>query len=390
MSENTIRVGINGFGRIGRSIARILVDDIRFDLVVVNDIAEDVFNLAYLYNYDSVYGRAIHWADSVPGEDTMTINDMPVKCYCERNIVDVPWEEHNVDVIIESSGVASNVNVCRDITNKERVKKVVVTHSPKAGVDNYFVMGVNDENYNHQTDNVVSSSICDVNAVSHILKAMDKGFGIKRGWVTTLHPWLSYQNLVDAPLASQSNPGHFWKDYSLGRASTDALIPKNTTVVPALKNILPDIASRMSAFSFRIPTAIVSCADMTIELNEKTTSADITSFLFKEFSGSKYVGVGMESLTSVDYIGDSRSTILDAQWVNMLDGNMVKLISWYDNEWGYSSRVVDLVYKIHNGGKQEQSSAAVDMLEMSEEEKVAALLQGQGMGGGDADGESAE
>ncbi|MEW6593806.1 MAG: glyceraldehyde 3-phosphate dehydrogenase NAD-binding domain-containing protein [Thermodesulfobacteriota bacterium] len=348
-----IRIGINGFGRIGRTVARI-IEERRQDMVLaaINDVAEDADNLTYLYNFDSTYGRARTQAGIVAEgkSKAITLGNNRVAVHCCRDIAAVPWQESGVDVVIDASGVGANVLAARRLVETGVAGKVIITHSPKAGIDRYIVMGLNHDDYDAATDHVVSSSICDVNAISHVIAELDRSFGIESGFVTTLHPWLSYQNLVDAPLPSQSNPGHFWKDYSLGRASIGALIPKDTTAVTALAPILPDVVGRLVGFSYRVPTNVVSSADLSLRLSREVGEDELCAALEGLCERSPCVRTNRQSLVSVDYVGEDASAIIDMQWVKAI-GDMVKVVLWYDNEWGYSSRVADLAAHVVARGK---------------------------------------
>lgn len=337
-----IRVGINGFGRIGRTTARQLLANPEFTLVAVNDIAEDIHNLTYLYNYDSTYRQPPVKAE-VRGDGVVGIGKHEVCFSSAHNILDVPWEKLGVDVLVDSSGVKANAINARQLTEQGRVHKVVVTNSPDdAGIDCYIVLGVNDNAYDPTRHHVVSSSICDVNAVAHPLKWLDSQFTVEGGFFTTLHPWLSYQNLLDGPMASQSNPGHFWTDFSLGRSGVGMLIPKNTTAATALKPILPKVASRLDAFSYRVPTATVASADLTLRLGKRVSTEELIESLSELCRTSPYVAANYESLVGGDYIQNDHSAIIDFQWIRS-QGEMIKIVLWYDNEWGYSARVVDMV-----------------------------------------------
>lgn len=341
MSSKPVRVGINGFGRIGRTMARQFMASGDFELVAVNDIAEDIRNLVYLYNYDSTYRQAPFKA-LVRGGDVASIGEREIRFFRASNILDVPWESVGVDVVVDSSGVRANASVARRLIEHGRVRKVVVTASPDVGIDRYMVLGVNDKDYDPTHDHVVSNSICDVNAVAHPLMWLEKCFGIESGFFTTLHPWLSYQNLLDAPVASQSAPGHFWSDFSLGRACVGTLIPKNTTAVAALKPILPDVAERLDAFSYRVPTATVTSADLSIQLKSRISISDLQTCLEESCRNSPYVASNRESLVGTDYTQSHHSAVIDLQWARV-QRDMVKIVLWYDNEWGYSARAVDMV-----------------------------------------------
>jgi len=275
-------------------------------------------------------------------DNVMSVGDTKVRFYRAYDVLDVPWENENVEILIDSSGVKTNTINARQLVEHGRVHKVVITYSPDdAGIDRYIVLGVNDDDYDPSRDHVISSSICDVNAIAHPLNWIDQTFGIVGGFLTTLHPWLSYQNLLDAPVASQSNPGHNWSDFSLGRASIGTLIPKNTTAGPALAPILPKVADKLQAFSYRIPTVTVTSADITLRLSSAITIEELRIAMEEMCAASPYLDANHESLVGMDYIQNPYSAVIDFQWLNVQD-DMIKVVLWYDNEWGYSARVVDL------------------------------------------------
>jgi glyceraldehyde 3-phosphate dehydrogenase len=336
-----IKVGINGFGRIGRTIFRINQKDPAFQVVALNDLDPNVENLAYLLKYDSTYGRLSQGVSS--GKNRLLVNGKPIPFYCKQDISEVPWEKHGVDVVIDATGVRQNVMYAHKVANGV-VRKVIITHSPHNLVDRTIIFGVNEGSYHPQTHHVISASICDANAAAPVLKVVDEEFGIESGFVTTLHPWLSYQNLVDGPVSSISSPGHFWNDYSLGRASTHSLIPKGTTLVQALGEVLPSIASKLEAISFRVPQAIVSCSDVTLRLKRRASVDDINRlFKLKAKTHSRIFDYQEDFLVSIDFLATDYSVTVHGRWTRVQNGRNVKLVLWYDNEWGYSRRVVDLV-----------------------------------------------
>ena len=334
------RLFINGFGRIGRAITKLNMKYQKFDLVQINDINPNCENLTYLLNYDSTYGRLPEPATSLGNE--MSIGGHVVKVSSFSDLNEISWAELDIDVLIDASGVSTNVLVAKDLTRKGALKKVVVTHSSD-DVDREVILGVNTDALTKE-DSVVSSSICDANAIAHPLKWIESAFGISGGAVTTLHPWLSYQNLVDGPSISQSNPGVVWSDFALGRAAGESLIPKNTTALTATEKIIPAIAGKLLSFSYRIPTRTVASSDLTLHLESSVTTKQFEQFLNDQCLQSDYVRANYESLVSVDYEQDEASAILDLQWVKAMN-NTVKLILWYDNEWAYSTRALELAEK---------------------------------------------
>lgn len=335
-----LRVGINGLGRIGRAVARINAERNVFDLVGINDIEDDIENMAYLLRYDSVYGRAKFPVGA--DVDHIVIDGKPVRYYREDSTDKIPWD---VDVIIDSSGIYSNVIAAHDVD-----PKVIITYSPPGFIDKTVVLGVNEREYDPKQHHVISASICDVNGALPILNHLHNEFGIESGFVTTLHPWLGYQNLMDGTVRSISSPGHKWRDYSLGRASTPSLIPKQTTLVPAISRVVPSLSQRLSAMSFRVPTGIVSASDMTLQLSYPVTAQDINTSL-RSFAARHpgVIGFSEEPLVSIDYAGSRESCWIDSRWTQVDSNGVAKLVSFYDNEWGFANRVVDLVALIELG-----------------------------------------
>ncbi|MBI4506627.1 MAG: aldehyde dehydrogenase, partial [Chloroflexi bacterium] len=264
--------------------------------------------------------------------------------YAVADISEVPWAAHGVDVVIDATGVYQNVLSGQKLVGRGGVRKVIVTHAPKDGVDHTVIFGVNEQTYDPAAHHVVSASICDANATGPVLRLLDDAYGVEHGYITTLHPWLSYQNLVDGSVHSVASPGHFWQDFSLGRASSVSLIPKNTTLVEALRHVLPDVALRLDAISFRVPTGIVAASDLTLNLRRRATAADLNAlFRAAAVRDARVIGYEEDHLVSIDFLGIEQSVFVDGRWTRANGGNGVKLVLWYDNEWGYANRVVDMV-----------------------------------------------
>lgn len=338
-----IKIGINGFGRIGRALFRINLLHKKYEIVAINEIDPDIDNMAYLLKYDSTYGKLFNNKISREG-DFLVVDDQKIKVYHEKTIKDVNWANHNVDVVIDSSGVFENVIGGRYITDNNIVKKVVVTHSPKSDIDLTLMIGVNEKEYIKNIHNVISSSICDANAVTPFFHLINSRFGIEIGEVTTLHPWLSYQNVLDGNLRSVSSPGHFWNDYALGRNSTVSLIPKDTSLVSAMQKVIPGVEDVVDAMSFRTPTAIVSAADGSFYLKTKTDIKEVIECI--QAYEIEYPGVlqfDNKSLVSIDYMANENAAILDARWLKVLNGRLLKFVLWYDNEWGYAKRTYNII-----------------------------------------------
>jgi glyceraldehyde 3-phosphate dehydrogenase len=335
-----MKIAINGYGRIGRILHRLttLNDDI--EVSVINDINPDNGNLAYLANYDSTYGPS---NDKYEPEGEMLVNSKErVNIFHETNIDEVPWKDFGIDLIIDSSGIQENLERAANL--KGVVDNIIVTNSPsEALVDKTIIFGVNHNTFSSKEDFLISSSICDATAFAPLAKLINKNFGIKQGFLTTLHPWLGYQNLLDGPSKSYSAPGEIYDEYSLGRSSLNNLIPKNTSAITATYKVLPELKDKFLAVSYRVPTSIVSSADSTLILERETSLSEIKSLLTEaEKENPSIFHNNYEALVSTDLTGCDKSVVIDHRFLNV-QNNYVKLLTWYDNEWGYSSRVIDLV-----------------------------------------------
>ncbi len=338
-----MNVGINGFGRIGRAIFRINELHPVFDVVAINDIDPDVENHAYLLKYDTNYGKFDGDVVSSNGDMQLVVNDKRIQFYGKEKVSDVPWGKHNVDIVIDASGVIENVFLCHKLIEIGAAKKAIITFSPNEGIDKTVIFGVDGESYDPQTHNVVSAGICDSIATAPVLKILDDEYGVDHGFISILHPWLSYQNLVDGSVRSVASPGHFWTDFALGRASSESLIPKHTTLISALQKVIPEISEKLNAISYRVPTGIVASADLTISLKHSTSKKNINE-LFKSisFEPNSIIGYTEESLVSIDFKEIRESLFVDGRWTHVLENKTVRLILWYDNEWSYGNRVCDL------------------------------------------------
>lgn len=308
--------------------------------MVVNDIESDLENLGYLLRYDSVYGRFEKEVNAA--KQGINIDENHIGFHSEKDIRDVPWKDYDLDLIIEATGVSNNVLGARDLVSKAAVPKVVVTNADKS-VDITIVISVNNSEYNKAIHSVVSSSICDVNAIAPVLSILDEHFGVASALISTLHPWLSYQNLLDGPISSVASPGHSWSDYALGRSSVGNLIPKETTAGTATQRVLPSLMGKIEAISYRVPTHIVSASDFSINLNKSITFSNIEE-VFNDATNlwPNVISLNKEALVSGDFAKMIQSCIIDLNKTKIINGNFVKLISWYDNEWAYSNRVLDV------------------------------------------------
>ena len=334
-----MNIAINGFGRIGRVLHRIVSGRKDINLVAINDINPDNHNLAYLANYDSTYGPAKN-KFQIDGENLYNENER-IRVFHEPRIDQVPWGE-NVDVIIDSSGITENLENASNL--KGSVGHVIVTNSPSEDlIDRTIIFGVNHEDLSPENDFVISSSICDATAFAPLAQLLDKNFGIEQGFLTTLHPWLGYQNLLDGPSKSYSAPGEIYDEYALGRSSLNNLIPKNTSAISATYKVLPELKEKFLAVSYRVPTSIVSSADSTLILSRNISHDEVSELLIQaENEKPSIFKNNFEALVSTDLTACNKSVIIDHRFLNV-KGNYLKLLTWYDNEWGYSSRVIDLV-----------------------------------------------
>lgn len=337
-----LRVGINGFGRIGRAVCRINLVKKYFNVVAINDINRSNQSLAYMLQYDSTYGRLRQKVQTV--DKTIQIEDGDdIFVECKSRIGKVPWEKYDVDLIVDASGIYENLKDSKELREKG-VKACVVTHSPDE-VDKTVIVGLNEGELDLDKHFMISSSICDACAFASTINALNSKYGVDHGFVTTVHPWLQYQNLLDGPSRSYAYPGSVYENFALGRASVDSLIPKTTSCVRASEKILDFLNGKFQAFSYRVPTPIVSSADISVKLTKKTCVDEVVKFFQQKEKEQKYniFYNNFEPLVSTDFIGSEYSAIIDHRWTAINKFNYLKLVLWYDNEWGYSCRVVDLV-----------------------------------------------
>jgi glyceraldehyde 3-phosphate dehydrogenase len=338
------RVAINGFGRIGRLVFRALYSQglfgKDFEVVAVGDIVPSD-NLAYLMKYDSVQGR-FEGQVGFDGEDTLLIDGKPVKVVSAKSPAELPWKEHGVDVVIESTGL---------FVDKEKAaghlaagaKKVIIS-APGKNEDITIVMGVNHEKYEASKHHVVSNASCTTNCLAPICHVLLKeGFGIAEGLMTTIHAYTATQKTVDGPSR---------KDWKGGRAAAINIIPSSTGAAKAVGLVLPEVKGKLTGMAFRVPTPTSSAVDLTVKTDKATSLGEIKAAMKRasETYLKGYLGYTEDEVVSSDFIHDPLSSIFDAGSSIELNGNFFKLVSWYDNEWGYSNRVVDLMkYMVAKG-----------------------------------------
>lgn len=328
-----VKVGINGFGRIGRAVFKIAQSSKLFEVVAINDIT-DAKTLAHLLKYDSVYGKFN--ADIKVNNDEIMVNDKKVKVFSISDPSQIPWESLGVEIVIEASGKFTD----RDSALKHlrgSVKKVVIT-APAKKEDITIVLGVNENRYNPREHNVISNASCTTNAFALMVKVLHENFGIERGLMTTVHSFTNDQRVHDLP----------HKDLRRARAASLNIIPTSTGAATTIFRIYPELEGKIDAISLRVPTPTVSIVDFSAVLKKEVSKEEINS-AFKN-AQNKYIGYTDEPLVSSDFIGDERSVIIDGSLTQVVDKNFVKVFGWYDNEWGYSRRVVDLVEYIVQRG----------------------------------------
>lgn len=345
--NKTIKVGLNGLGRIGRHIFRMCIDDPLIELVGINELNPDLNNWAYTLNYDSIYGQAKY--KSKVKDKKIICNKESIFTSINKDIRNVPWEEWGTEIIIDSSGVLENTIKSRQIISNSCTKKVIFTNSPDK-IDFTMVLGVNQKEYNPDIHHLISSSICDATAIAPVSKIIDNLFKVNKGYVTTLHPWLSYQNLMDGPSSSWSVPGEVYHHYALGRSAIGNMIPKPTSAMDAVFKVLPNMSKDIGSFSYRTPTEIIGSADLTLFVDKKTNKKEIIE-AFKTFQNSQdypILKITNSPLVSMDYIGEEYSAIVDTRWLDVINSQLIKIVLWYDNEYGYCCNVMNQLKYINS------------------------------------------
>ena len=333
-----IKVGINGFGRIGRNVFRASLNDSNIEFVAVNDLT-DPKTLAHLLKYDSILGNLPNKITA--GADSITIDNKTIKVFKERDPGKLPWESVGAQVVIESTGHFTDANDAKKHM-RGPVKKVIIS-APAKNEDVTLVLGVNEGVYDPAKHHIISNASCTTNCLAPIAKVVNDSFKIVSGTMTTIHSYTNDQVILDFP----------HKDLRRARAAAINMIPTSTGAAKALKLVIPDLAGKLDGFSVRVPTPNVSVVDLVVFVEKKTTKEEVNAALKKASESGPlkgYLGYEEQELVSSDFKGDGRSSIVDAPSTLVVGGNCVKVISWYDNEWGYSSRVRDLINYIASKG----------------------------------------
>lgn len=325
-----IKVGINGFGRIGRNVLRTAIDDPNMEFVAVNDLTSPA-TLAHLLKYDSILGNLKH--DIQAGSDCIRINGRSIRVFSEKDPAALNWESVGAQVVVESTGKFTDAEKAKAHL-RGPVKKVIIS-APAKNEDVTIVLGVNEGKYDPAKHHVISNASCTTNCLAPVAKVIHDNFTIKSGTMTTIHSYTNDQVILDFP----------HKDLRRARAAAISMIPTSTGAAKALHLVVPDLKGKLDGFAMRVPTPNVSVVDLVAFVEKSTTVEDVNKALQAAANGPMKGILGYETaeLVSVDYRGDERSSIVDASLTRVVGGNCLKVISWYDNEWGYSCRVRDLI-----------------------------------------------
>ncbi len=334
-----VKVAINGFGRIGRNTFKVYteMESPNFEVVAINDLT-DPGTLAHLLKYDSLFGKFDGTVEVK--EDALVVNGKEIKIFAERDPENLPWKELGVDVVIESTGFFRTAEAAGKHV-KAGAKKVVIS-APAKGEDITVVMGVNEKDYDPANHHIVSNASCTTNCLAPFSKVIDETFGIKNGLMTTIHSYTNDQSILDGP----------HKDLRRARAAAENIVPTTTGAAAAVALVLPQLKGKVNGMAMRVPTPTVSLVDVVFETEKPVTVESVNAALKAAADGELegILGYSDEPLVSRDFFKDARSSIIDADSTMVTGDKMVKIVSWYDNEWGYSSRLMDLVaYMVEKG-----------------------------------------
>lgn len=331
-----IKVGINGFGRIGRNAFRaaLLNTDLDIEFVAINDLTNPE-TLAHLLQYDSIHGIL---TDEITSTDnSLVVNSNKIQVFAERDPADLPWNDLGVDVVIESTGFFTDREDAEKHITSGGAKKVIIS-APAKGEDITVVIGVNDDKYDKSQHDVISNASCTTNCLAPVAKVLHEEFEIESGLMTTVHAYTGDQRVHDFP----------HKDMRRARAATLSMIPTTTGAAVAVGKVLPELNGKLDGFAIRVPTPNVSVVDLTVELQKSVSAEDVNAVLKEasENSLNGILGYSELDLVSSDFNGNKLSSVLDAPFTKVIENGLVKVLSWYDNEWGYSNRLVELAAKV--------------------------------------------
>lgn len=325
-----IKVGINGFGRIGRNVFKALLNNYKNEIEVVgiNDLTNPA-TLAHLLKYDSLYGKFNGTVEAKA--DSIVVDGKEIKIYAERDPKNLPWKEIGAEIVIESTGFFTDAEKAK--AHIEAGSKKVLISAPAKNEDITIVLGVNEDKYDSQKHNIISNASCTTNCLAPFAKVLQEEFGIVSGLMTTIHSYTNDQKILDAPHS----------DLRRARAAAESMIPTSTGAAKAVALVLPELKGKLNGMAVRVPTPTVSITDLVCEVSKETTAEEVNA-AFKKAADGKMKGIlgfSEEPLVSMDYRGDERSSIVDGL-STMVSGKLVKVVAWYDNEWGYSNRLADL------------------------------------------------
>jgi len=332
-----VKVGINGFGRIGRNVFRAALTNPNVEIVAVNDLT-DAHTLAHLLKYDSVHGVLDLSVEA--GENTLIVGGKEIRVLAERDPAQLKWADYGVEIVVESTGrFTKREDAAKHLEGG--AKKVIIS-APATNEDITVVMGVNEDKYDPALHTVISNASCTTNCLAPYAKVLNEKFGIVRGLMTTVHSYTNDQQILDLP----------HKDLRRARAAAENIIPTSTGAAKAVALVLPELKGKLNGFAMRVPTPNVSVVDLVVELKTDATVDEINNALKEAAEGplKGILGYSEEPLVSSDYNGNPASSTIDALSTMVLEGNMAKVVSWYDNEWGYSNRVVDLCHYVAQRG----------------------------------------
>jgi len=332
-----VKVGINGFGRIGRNVFRAALNRDDVEVVAINDLT-DVKTLAHLLKYDSTHGRLD--ASVEAGDGVLIVNGKSIKVFAERDPGALPWAEYGAEIVVESTGIFTAKEKA-EAHLKGGAKKVIIS-APATNEDITIVMGVNEDKYDPAAHTIISNASCTTNCLAPFAKVLNDKFGIVKGLMTTVHSYTNDQNVLDLP----------HKDLRRARAAAENIIPSTTGAAKAVSLVLPELKGKLNGMAFRVPTPNVSVTDLVVELSREVTVDEVNAALREAAQGplKGILNYSEEPLVSSDYNGDPASSTIDALSTMVVGGNMVKVVSWYDNEWGYSNRIVDLCAYVASKG----------------------------------------
>lgn len=332
-----VRVAINGFGRIGRLTFRIALKHKNIDLVAINDLV-DAKTLAHLIKYDSNYGTLD--ADVKAGEDYIEVNGKKIKTLSEKDPSKLPWKELNIDIVVESTGVFTDGQ--KAIAHINAGAKKVIISAPAKNEDFTVVLGVNEEKYDPEKHRIISNGSCTTNCITPIVKIINDEFGIEHSFMNTVHSVTMDQRLQDAP----------HKDLRRARAAGQSIIPTSTGAAKSVAVVIPEMKGKFEALSMRVPTSTVSVVDF-VALVKKPTTREEVNRAFEKYANGRMkgiLGISYEPLVSIDFKGTTYSSVVDAELTQVQGENLIKVIAWYDNEYGYACRVVDLIEYMYSKG----------------------------------------